>query len=160
MCLKTIFQIWMLGGSIEIHPCSHVAQMFQGNFTVPKEETVFIIARSWMDDFAEAVIQRNPSKRLSKENRLLVKRVKLMRKQKESKPFLWYRNKVLKSLEFLPYEDVRFAGQIRGEMTDLCFTGKTRIIMQQFSSILVHNKTLLIEKCHARARNQFFQVSY
>lgn len=153
-----MIQIWMLGGSIEIHPCSHVAQMFRGNFTVPKEDTIFIIARSWMDDFAEPVIQRNPSKRLSKENRLLVKHVKLMRKKKESKPFLWYRNKVLKSLEFLPYEDVRFAGQIRGEMTDLCFTGKKSVSLQKCKSILVQNKTITIEKCHARARNQFFQV--
>lgn len=113
----------MLGGSIEIHPCSHIGQLFQDRFPAPSDETILILARSWMDDFAEAVIQRNPSKRLSKENRSFVKQIKFFRKKKESKPFLWYRNKVLKSLEFLPYEDVRFAGQIRGEMTDLCLTG-------------------------------------
>lgn len=74
-CLGGVFQIWQCGGTLEIHPCSHVGHVFPKKAPYSRNKALANSVRAaevWMDEFKEVYYHRSPHARLV---RLLVRSV-------------------------------------------------------------------------------------
>lgn len=61
------FQIWQCGGSLEIHPCSHVGHVFPKQAPYSRSKALANSVRAaevWMDEYKELYYHRNPHARL------------------------------------------------------------------------------------------------
>ncbi|KAL5017650.1 hypothetical protein ScPMuIL_007239 [Solemya velum] len=121
--LELSFRIWMCGGSIEIHPCSHVAHIFRnrspydwvyGVNTVIRRNTVRT-AEVWLDEYKEFYYQ--------KINHVLgdygdVSARKELRERLKCKSFDWYVKNIYPDLE-IPAKAVLF-GQVKSSFGQHC----------------------------------------
>lgn len=60
-------QIWQCGGSLEIHPCSHVGHVFPRQAPYSRSKALANSVRAaevWMDEYKELYYHRNPHARL------------------------------------------------------------------------------------------------
>lgn len=60
-------QIWQCGGSLEIHPCSHVGHVFPKRAPYSRSKALANSVRAaevWMDDYKEIYYHRSPHARL------------------------------------------------------------------------------------------------
>lgn len=60
-------QIWQCGGSLEIHPCSHVGHVFPKQAPYSRSKALANTVRAaevWMDEYKELYYHRNPHARL------------------------------------------------------------------------------------------------
>lgn len=81
-CLRLIsslwccfFQIWQCGGSLEIHPCSHVGHVFPKKAPYSRNKALANSVRAaevWMDNYKELYYHRNPHARLVRSLSLLL----------------------------------------------------------------------------------------
>ncbi|KAG2465225.1 GLT12 acetylgalactosaminyltransferase, partial [Polypterus senegalus] len=65
--LEFSFRIWQCGGSLEIHPCSHVGHVFPKQAPYSRSKALANSVRAaevWMDDYKELYYHRNPHARL------------------------------------------------------------------------------------------------
>uniref|UniRef100_A0A663LPU0 Polypeptide N-acetylgalactosaminyltransferase 12 n=1 Tax=Athene cunicularia TaxID=194338 RepID=A0A663LPU0_ATHCN len=65
--LEFSFRIWQCGGSLEIHPCSHVGHVFPKQAPYSRSKALANSVRAaevWMDDYKEIYYHRNPHARL------------------------------------------------------------------------------------------------
>lgn len=64
---KFFVQIWQCGGSLEIHPCSHVGHVFPKQAPYSRSKALANSVRAaevWMDEYKELYYHRNPHARL------------------------------------------------------------------------------------------------
>ncbi|XP_078093681.1 polypeptide N-acetylgalactosaminyltransferase 12 isoform X2 [Mustelus asterias] len=67
--LEFSFRIWQCGGSLEIHPCSHVGHVFPKRAPYSRSKALANSVRAaevWMDEYKELYFHRNPHARLLK----------------------------------------------------------------------------------------------
>lgn len=60
-------QIWQCGGSLEIHPCSHVGHVFPKKAPYSRSKALANSVRAaevWMDEYKDVYYHRNPHARL------------------------------------------------------------------------------------------------
>eukprot|EP00064_Thunnus_orientalis_P003501 superscaffoldBa00000287_g3510 len=65
--LEFSFRIWQCGGSLEIHPCSHVGHVFPKKAPYSRSKALANSVRAaevWMDEYKEVYYHRNPHARL------------------------------------------------------------------------------------------------
>lgn len=65
--LVDLSQIWQCGGSLEIHPCSHVGHVFPKKAPYSRSKALANSVRAaevWMDEYKEIYYHRNPHARL------------------------------------------------------------------------------------------------
>lgn len=66
-------QIWQCGGSLEIHPCSHVGHVFPKKAPYSRSKALANSVRAaevWMDEYKDVYYHRNPHARLVSKHRL------------------------------------------------------------------------------------------
>lgn len=102
--LEISFRIWMCGGSLELIPCSRVGHVFRKRRpygTGDKEDFLLHnsmrMARVWMDDYVNKVIEHNPSA-ANLDLGDLTSRHNL-RKNLSCKSFKWYLENIYPELE-------------------------------------------------------------
>ncbi|XP_010789546.1 polypeptide N-acetylgalactosaminyltransferase 12 [Notothenia coriiceps] len=67
--LEFSFRIWQCGGSLEVHPCSHVGHVFPKKAPYSRSKALANSVRAaevWMDEFKDVYYHRNPHARLLK----------------------------------------------------------------------------------------------
>lgn len=67
-------QIWQCGGTLEIHPCSHVGHVFPKQAPYSRNKALANSVRAaevWMDEYKELYYHRNPRARLVSPRRAL-----------------------------------------------------------------------------------------
>lgn len=65
--LVDVSQIWQCGGSLEIHPCSHVGHVFPKTAPYSRSKALANSVRAaevWMDEYKDIYYHRNPHARL------------------------------------------------------------------------------------------------
>lgn len=63
----SVWQIWQCGGSLEIHPCSHVGHVFPKKAPYSRSKALANSVRAaevWMDEYKEVYYHRSPHARL------------------------------------------------------------------------------------------------
>eukprot|EP00041_Stephanoeca_diplocostata_P033122 m.1084952 g.1084952 ORF g.1084952 m.1084952 type:complete len:634 (+) comp24277_c0_seq1:348-2249(+) len=117
--LELSFRVWTCGGSMEIHPCSHVGHIFRsahpyavpGGFGEVYTRNSARLAAVWMDEYADIYFHVRPS--AQKSNYGDVSDRLAMRKRMGCQPFKWYLDKFFKD-KFIPTAEVsKHEGQFR-----------------------------------------------
>ncbi|KAJ8737723.1 hypothetical protein PYW08_000318 [Mythimna loreyi] len=102
--LEISFRIWMCGGSLELIPCSRVGHVFRKRrpYGIGEKEDYMLrnsmrMARVWMDDYVNRVIEHNPGV-AHLELGDLTSRINL-RKSLNCKSFKWYLENIYPELD-------------------------------------------------------------
>jgi len=117
--LELSFRVWQCGGSMEIHPCSHVGHIFRSQhpYAVPGGfGEVYLrnsarLAAGWMDEYADIYFRIRPSAKKTNYGDV-TERLEL-RKKLDCKPFKYFLDKFFKD-KFIPTAEVTAAeGQLK-----------------------------------------------
>ncbi|XP_060988681.1 polypeptide N-acetylgalactosaminyltransferase 12 isoform X2 [Dama dama] len=97
--LEFSFRIWQCGGTLEIHPCSHVGHVFPRQAPYSRNKALANSVRAaevWMDEFKELYYHRNPQARLEPFGDVTERRQ--LRAKLGCKDFKWFLNTVYPEL--------------------------------------------------------------
>ncbi|XP_030060830.1 polypeptide N-acetylgalactosaminyltransferase 4 [Microcaecilia unicolor] len=151
--LELSFRVWQCGGTLEIHPCSHVGHVFPKKAPYARPNFIQNTARAaevWMDEYKEHFYKRNPPAR--KENYGDISERKLLRERLKCKNFDWYLKNIFSDLH-VPEDRPGWHGAIRS--------------MGISSECLDYNSPdhnpvgaqLSLFGCHGQGGNQFFEYT-
>ncbi|XP_036371455.1 polypeptide N-acetylgalactosaminyltransferase 12 [Megalops cyprinoides] len=152
--LEFSFRIWQCGGSLEIHPCSHVGHVFPKKAPYSRSKALANSVRAaevWMDGYKELFYHRNPHARLEAFGDV-TERLKL-RQQLGCKDFRWYLENVYPDIN-VPEDRPGMFGMLKNRgMNNYCF---------DYNPPDDHNVAghrIILYPCHGMGQNQFFEHS-
>ncbi|KFQ64626.1 Polypeptide N-acetylgalactosaminyltransferase 12, partial [Pelecanus crispus] len=147
-------QIWQCGGSLEIHPCSHVGHVFPKQAPYSRSKALANSVRAaevWMDEYKEIYYHRNPHARLEPYGDVTERR--LLREKLKCKDFKWFLENVYPELH-VPEDRPGFFGMLKNRgMANFCF---------DYNPTNEHQVTghrIILYPCHGMGQNQFFEYT-
>uniref|UniRef100_A0A8B9Z6V1 Polypeptide N-acetylgalactosaminyltransferase n=1 Tax=Buteo japonicus TaxID=224669 RepID=A0A8B9Z6V1_9AVES len=152
--LEFSFRIWQCGGSLEIHPCSHVGHVFPKQAPYSRSKALANSVRAaevWMDEYKELYYHRNPHARLEPYGDVTERR--LLREKLKCKDFKWFLENVYPELH-VPEDRPGFFGMLKNRgMANFCF---------DYNPTNEHQVTghrIILYPCHGMGQNQFFEYT-
>ncbi|KAA8585931.1 hypothetical protein FQN60_007500, partial [Etheostoma spectabile] len=152
--LEFSFRIWQCGGSLEVHPCSHVGHVFPKKAPYSRSKALANSVRAaevWMDEYKEVYYHRNPHARLEAFGD--VSKRKKLREELGCKSFKWYLDNV--------YPDIHVPEDRPGMFGMLKNRGKTQYCFD-YNPVDEHKvvgQRVILYPCHGMGQNQFFEYS-
>ncbi|XP_036422311.1 polypeptide N-acetylgalactosaminyltransferase 12 [Colossoma macropomum] len=152
--LEFSFRIWQCGGSLEIHPCSHVGHVFPKKAPYSRSKALANSVRAaevWMDGYKELYYHRNPHARLEAYGDVTDRRK--LRMRLNCKDFKWYLENVYPDIHVPEDQPGRFGMLKNRGMTNYCF---------DYNPPDEHNVAghrIILYPCHGMGQNQFFEYS-
>lgn len=152
--LEFSFRIWQCGGSLEVHPCSHVGHVFPKKAPYSRSKALANSVRAaevWMDDFKEVYYHRSPHARLEAFGDVTERR--RLRERLGCKNFRWYLDNV--------YPDIHVPEDRPGMFGMLKSRGKPNYCFD-YNPVDEHSIVggrVILYPCHGMGQNQFFEFS-
>ncbi|XP_072365107.1 polypeptide N-acetylgalactosaminyltransferase 12 isoform X2 [Scyliorhinus torazame] len=147
--LEFSFRIWQCGGSLEIHPCSHVGHVFPKQAPYSRSKALANSVRAaevWMDEYKELYFHRNPHARLEPYGDV-TERIKL-REKLQCKNFKWLLENIYPDIH-VPEDRPGFFGMLKNKgMVNHCF---------DYNPPNEHNvagEKVILYQCHGMGQNQ------
>ncbi|XP_077363018.1 polypeptide N-acetylgalactosaminyltransferase 12 [Festucalex cinctus] len=148
--LEFSFRIWQCGGSLEVHPCSHVGHVFPKAAPYSRKKALSNSVRAvevWLDQHKEVYYHRNRHAR--GENFGDVSERRQLREMLGCKSFRWYLDNIYPEL-YVPEDRPGFFGMLKSVgKKDFCLDYNPRS----------ENKRVILYNCHGMGQNQFFEYS-
>nr|XP_005483044.3 polypeptide N-acetylgalactosaminyltransferase 12 [Zonotrichia albicollis] len=152
--LEFSFRIWQCGGSLEIHPCSHVGHVFPKQAPYSRVKALANSVRAaevWMDEYKQLYYHRNPHARLEPYGDVTERR--LLREKLKCKDFKWFLENVYPELH-VPEDRPGFFGMLKNRgMENFCFDYNPTNEHQ------VTGQRVILYPCHGMGQNQFFEYT-
>ncbi|XP_044513162.1 polypeptide N-acetylgalactosaminyltransferase 12 [Gracilinanus agilis] len=152
--LEFSFRIWQCGGSLEIHPCSHVGHVFPKQAPYSRNKALANSVRAaevWMDEYKEIYYHRNMHARKEPYGDV-TERLQLRAKLK-CKNFKWFLENVYPELH-VPEDRPGFFGMLKNRgMTDYCFDYNPP------NENEITGNQVILYPCHGMGQNQFFEYT-
>ncbi|XP_006863210.1 PREDICTED: polypeptide N-acetylgalactosaminyltransferase 12 [Chrysochloris asiatica] len=152
--LEFSFRIWQCGGTLEIHPCSHVGHVFPKKAPYSRNKALANSVRAaevWMDEYKELYYHRNPQARLEPYGDVTERR--RLRAKLQCKDFKWFLETVYPELH-VPEDRPGFFGMLQNKgLKEYCFDYNPL----NENEVLGHN--VLLYHCHGMGQNQFFEYT-
>ncbi|XP_052328609.1 polypeptide N-acetylgalactosaminyltransferase 12 [Oncorhynchus keta] len=147
--LEFSFRIWQCGGSLEIHPCSHVGHVFPKKAPYSRSKALANSVRAaevWMDDYKELYYHRNPHARLEAFGDVTDRR--RLRTQLGCKDFKWYLENIYPDIH-VPEDNPGMFGMLKNRgMSSYCFDYNP----PDDHNLVGHR--IILYPCHGMGQNQ------
>ncbi|XP_075995466.1 polypeptide N-acetylgalactosaminyltransferase 12 [Genypterus blacodes] len=152
--LEFSFRVWQCGGTLEIHPCSHVGHVFPKKAPYARNKALANSVRAaevWMDEYKEIYYHRSPHARLEGYGDVTERRK--LRTALNCKSFQWYLENV--------YPDIHRPEDRPGMYGMLTNQGKTNFCFDYNppDENAVAGGRVILYVCHGMGQNQFFEYS-
>ncbi|XP_076157882.1 polypeptide N-acetylgalactosaminyltransferase 12 [Alosa pseudoharengus] len=152
--LEFSFRIWQCGGSLEIHPCSHVGHIFPKKAPYSRSKALANSVRAaevWMDSYKDLYYHRNPHARLEAYGDVTDRRK--LREQLGCKDFRWFLENIYPDIH-VPEDREGFFGMLKNQgMANYCFDYNP----PDDHNVVGHR--IILYPCHGMGQNQFFEYS-
>ncbi|KAG9469260.1 hypothetical protein GDO78_020931 [Eleutherodactylus coqui] len=152
--LEFSFRIWQCGGTLEVHPCSHVGHVFPKQAPYSRSKALANSVRSaevWMDEYKELYYHRNPHARLEAYGDVTERRQ--LREKLRCKSFKWFLENVYPEVH-VPEDNPGHFGMLKNKgMSDHCFD------YNPASEQDVTGQKIILYPCHGMGQNQFFEYT-
>ncbi|XP_028317434.1 polypeptide N-acetylgalactosaminyltransferase 12 [Gouania willdenowi] len=152
--LEFSFRIWQCGGSLEIHPCSHVGHVFPKRAPYARSKALANSVRAaevWLDDYRRIYYHRNPHAKLEAFGDVSERR--MLREKLGCKDFQWYLDNIYHNI-YIPRDRPGMFGMLKNRgRTNYCF---------DYNPPDEHNtmgQRVILYMCHGMGQNQFFEFS-
>ncbi|XP_003968925.2 polypeptide N-acetylgalactosaminyltransferase 12 [Takifugu rubripes] len=152
--LEFSFRIWQCGGSLEVHPCSHVGHVFPKKAPYSRNKALANSVRAaevWMDEYKEIYYHRNPHARLEAYGDVTERRK--LREKLGCKGFRWFLDNVYPDLHIPEDKPGRFGMLKNRGKTNHCFD------YNPTDENAVVGERVIVYPCHGMGQNQFFEYS-
>ncbi|XP_018427935.1 PREDICTED: polypeptide N-acetylgalactosaminyltransferase 12-like [Nanorana parkeri] len=152
--LEFSFRIWQCGGTLEVHPCSHVGHVFPRQAPYARGKALANSVRAaevWMDDYKELYYHRNPHARQEPYGDVSERRQ--LRERLQCKPFKWFLENIYPELH-VPEDMPGYFGMLKSKgMANHCFDYNPP------SENEVTGQKIILYPCHGMGQNQFFEYT-
>ncbi|KAM4687976.1 polypeptide N-acetylgalactosaminyltransferase 12-like [Discoglossus pictus] len=152
--LEFSFRIWQCGGSLEVHPCSHVGHVFPKQAPYSRSKALANSVRAaevWMDEYKELYYHRSPHARLEPYGDVSERRA--LRERLQCKDFKWFLENIYPELS-VPGDKPGSFGMLQSKgMNNFCFDYNPPNENQ------VTGHKIILYPCHGMGQNQFFEYT-
>ncbi|XP_053324253.1 polypeptide N-acetylgalactosaminyltransferase 12 [Spea bombifrons] len=152
--LEFSFRIWQCGGSLEVHPCSHVGHVFPKQAPYSRSKALANSVRAaevWMDEYKELYYHRNPHARLEPYGDVTERRQ--LRQKLQCKDFKWFLENIYPEIH-VPEDKPGQFGMLKNKgMLNYCFDYNPP------NENEVTGQKIILYPCHGMGQNQFFEYT-
>ncbi|XP_030060821.1 polypeptide N-acetylgalactosaminyltransferase 12 [Microcaecilia unicolor] len=152
--LEFSFRIWQCGGSLEVHPCSHVGHVFPKQAPYSRNKALANSVRAaevWLDNYRDVFYHRNPHARLQAYGDVTERRK--LREDLKCKDFKWFLENIYPELH-VPEDQPGSFGMLKNKgMENHCFDYNPP------SDNQITGDKVILYPCHGMGQNQFFEYT-